>query len=95
MNRMEVLLKNLKKRNFKAEYYPTGIEAKSAILEHIASQESVDIGGSMTILEMGVQKELQERGNKVFWHWLVEADERDETRKKQQRQMHIYQVQTQ
>ena len=42
------------------------------LLKEISLDESIGIGGSTTIQELGVYELLQERGNEVHWHWKAE-----------------------
>lgn len=58
----------LKKNNFTATYYRTRDEAVKHILEMIPSEDSVGIGGSWTIQELGLWDILEDRGNTVFNH---------------------------
>lgn len=58
----------LKKNNFTAAYFKTRDEAVKHILEMIPSQESVGVGGSWTIQELGLWDILEDRGNTVFNH---------------------------
>ena len=39
-------------------------------------------GGSMTVQQMGLDQALRARGQQVFWHWGVPAEEANEMRKK-------------
>ncbi len=72
---IDSLLRNLKNRGFKAEFFPDAKAAKAAVLEQVEAGQSVGIGGSMTVFDMGIHKDLAQRGNEVFWHWLVEPSE--------------------
>lgn len=68
-------LEALKKNNFEAEYYETSKEAVEAILKDISVNESVGIGGSMTVKTLELDRLLKERGNIVNWHWLESTPE--------------------
>ncbi len=63
------VIDNLNARQFVAKYFETKEEAALDILEVISKEETVGIGGSVTINELGVYDKLIERGNTVFWHW--------------------------
>ncbi|ABR48362.1 protein of unknown function DUF1121 [Alkaliphilus metalliredigens QYMF] len=78
---VEVILGNLKKRNIDAQYFVTKEEAHAAILNEIQLTDTVGIGGSMTIKELNLHEALIERGNSVFWHWLVAPEDRESQRK--------------
>lgn len=58
----EKLIKNLKRRNMDAYYYPTTSEAVAKVMELIADGSSVTWGGSMTVRDMGIPQALKERG---------------------------------
>lgn len=77
-------INNLKKNGFKVEYFNTLEEVKNKILEDISLTDDVGIGGSMTVYQMKLHEELIQRGNKVYWHWLVDPDKRNEVRRKAQ-----------
>lgn len=81
-NKIEELLKTLNSKNFKASYYSSAQEAKSAVLDLIKEGQSVGFGGSMTIKDLGIYKELEEKGHEVYWHWMVEPSAAEETRTK-------------
>ncbi len=67
---MKQTVESLKKNNFDARYFETAKEAVEALLQEIGKDETVGIGGSMTVKELGLDTLLKERGNTVFWHWL-------------------------
>ncbi len=76
MEKIEVLIKNLEKRKIPARYFETKEAAAKAILEEISPEETVTIGGSMTIKDMNLYEDLKNAGNKVLWHWMVAPEER-------------------
>lgn len=65
----------LRKNNFDVEYFESSKAAIAAILKEIDIEESVGIGGSMTIKSIELDKLLKERGNIVHWHWLESTPE--------------------
>ncbi len=69
---MDKVIKALEKNGFTASIFKNAQDAKEKLLNEIAIGESVGIGGSMTILDMGVYEELMERGNDTYWHWKAE-----------------------
>lgn len=54
-------------------YIVRKIDKSEFVLEElfndISKEDTVGFGGSMTLLELGLFEKLEERGNKVFWHW--------------------------
>ena len=61
------LLENLTARGYRARYFPTAAEAVDCLAAEIRG-ETVGIGGSVTIREMGLAPRLAEH-NRVIWHW--------------------------
>ena len=77
---MENLKKNLIKRGYDVRIFDTEDEAKEYLLKVIDKKSTVGIGGSMTIKELAIDEELQNRGNKVLWHWTAPAKEKKAVR---------------
>lgn len=75
-------ISNLKDNGFDVQYFETSDEAKEKLLEEIGLDEDIGIGGSMTVYNMKLHEELIERGNNVYWHWLVDGENRKEVFKK-------------
>lgn len=74
-------IENLSNNGFNVLYFDSLSEAKSKLLDEISISEDVGIGGSMTVFEGNIHKELMDRGNKVYWHWLVSNDKKEDERK--------------
>lgn len=66
----KVLIKN----GFMVKTFENIINAKEELLSDIKKEQSVGIGGSMTIQNMGIYEELRERGNEVYWHWRKDVE---------------------
>ncbi len=64
--KVENLIRNLKRRNISGIYVESKDRAKAKIEEIIPLNNSVGISGSKTLDEIGIVARLQERGNKVF-----------------------------
>jgi hypothetical protein len=62
----------LEKKGYIAKLFNNSKEACEELLKDIKIDETIGIGGSTTILEMGIWDILKERGHKVFWHWKSE-----------------------
>jgi hypothetical protein len=69
---MDKVIKALEKNGFKASFFNNQQDAKKMLLNEISKDESVGVGGSITILDMGVYEDLVERGNPTYWHWKAE-----------------------
>lgn len=64
--RVNGLIKNWQKRNIGGSYCNNKQEAIVKLLEIIPKAASIGISGSVTLDELGVVKNLEARGNKVF-----------------------------
>lgn len=53
------IIKNLKRRNFEVHHVTDKDSAKNKIIELIKDNSSISWGGSMTLEEIGIKKELQ------------------------------------
>lgn len=69
---VEKTIKALKNNGFTVNLFENSKEAKNQLLKEIKKSESVGIGGSMTILDMGIYEDLIDRGNKTYWHWKAD-----------------------
>jgi hypothetical protein len=65
------ILEELKKKRYNnVHYFETVGEAKQFIIDHIAKDETVGVGGSITLREdLGIVKALRSNGIRVFDHW--------------------------
>ena len=71
---IEKTIKNLKARHFDVSYFETGAEAADYVCSQIEGS-TVGIGGSKTVEALGLYDRLTEKGNEVFWHWIVPGNE--------------------
>jgi len=60
------LIKDWDKKNIRGAYYKNKKEAGDKILEIISKTASVGMSGSLTLGQLDIIKQLEERGNKVF-----------------------------
>lgn len=74
---IKLAIENLKKNGFEAKYFETADEAVLDILNSIDKDETVGIGGSVTVQETGIYEKLTERGNEVYWHWKTPEDRKN------------------
>lgn len=70
--KFQSLIDRLRKNGFSAEIFNSSLEVKEKLLNIIEVEDSVGIGGSMTIDGLKIYEDLLDRGNKVFWHWKAE-----------------------
>ncbi len=68
-------VESLQKNGMKAVYFEDPDSAVDYLLDNIKSEETVGIGGSMTVKSLGIPEKLLSRGNKVFFHWLESTPE--------------------
>lgn len=73
--RAKKTIEALRKNNFKAQYFDDVESALDALLNKIKVDESVGIGGSMTISQLDIPNILKKRGNEVHFHWLESTPE--------------------
>jgi len=64
------VIENLRKKHFNVINVQTTQEAKAEVLKLVGEDESVGVGGSLTIRAIDVIDELSSAGNKVIHHWL-------------------------
>jgi hypothetical protein len=68
----ERVVKSLKKNFFEAAYFPAVGEARDFVLSKIPDNSTIGVGGSVTIRELGLIEELENRGHVVTHHWKPE-----------------------
>jgi len=69
MKNLENVKRNLQKLGYTVSVFETGKEAVAYLTNSIAG-ETVGIGGSMTVKELGLYDALSQT-NTVWWHWQV------------------------
>ncbi len=75
MNNMFVELKEVfEKYGFIVKTFENKEMAKDELLKEIKIDETVALGGSMTLQEMGIYEDLKNRGNEVIWHWRKDVE---------------------
>ena len=82
MEKLDALVEKLKKYGYDVHTFENAQQAKNYLLETIPQTDTVGIGGSMTVQQMGLDQALRARGQQVFWHWGVPAEEANEMRKR-------------
>jgi hypothetical protein len=72
---MPNVLNALKKKGFDPHFFETADEARNFITGHIEPQETVGVGGSVTLRdELGIVEALRKRGNYVCDHYDAGGD---------------------
>lgn len=69
------LEKVLTKNGFEFKAFNNVAEAKEELLSEIKKDESIGIGGSITVEELDIYDDLKNRGNKVYWHWRKDVED--------------------
>lgn len=84
MNDIEKTIEALNRKGFRAVIAKDAKEALDYVLSAIGKGETVGVGGSVTLQEMGIVDALINRGNTVYWHWLAKKNgwNDDETRQR-------------
>ena len=67
--RLARTLQALKKNDFLAYFVPEAAEAKAFILNAVAAGDTVGLGGSATIRDMGLIEDLKEKEVSLLDHW--------------------------
>lgn len=80
--KIQELIKKLESKNIKTKYFATKEEVKADILREVGPNMVIGIGGSMTIMELGIYQELKAKDQTVYWHWMAKPEERDEIRRR-------------
>ena len=83
--RLDNVVQALKSRDFEALWVSDKTAARQVILDRIAADDTVGVGGSISIRELGVLDTLKERGRTVYDHWVPSLSKEDvlKTRKLQ------------
>ncbi len=67
--RCQLAIKALKANDFDALYVDNREEALEKAISFIQKNDTVGIGGSVTIREVGLLEALEKQGNTIFAHW--------------------------
>jgi len=78
-------VEKLEAHQFRAVYVKTKKEAVEEIEKHIRPNQSVGVGGSVTIRELGILEKLEVQGTQIFDHWKpgLTSEQSLEIRKRQ------------
>jgi L-lactate utilization protein LutB len=66
----------LEKRGYAVQLCRNAQEAAEYILTRVEPGQTVGVGGSVTVQQLGLEKLFAEKGCPVRWHWLVPPPER-------------------
>ncbi|MFQ3675899.1 MAG: lactate utilization protein [Endomicrobiia bacterium] len=65
---LENISKTLAKNNFETYVFDTSLSATEFIQDYIGENKTIGIGGSQTIVELGLIEKLQKSKNTIFMH---------------------------
>lgn len=72
---LEQIKSVLETKGYTVQLFQSAQEAKAYILSSIAPDQSVGIGGSVSVQQLELDKALAEKGCPVYWHWTAEDKE--------------------
>jgi L-lactate utilization protein LutB len=72
-NRITRTIDNLTNNGFTVRYFEKSADAVASLISDIDVNESVGIGGSVTIDDLGIYEKLVSKNCNVLWHWKAEA----------------------
>jgi len=75
------IVKVFNERGFKARAFENIDQVVKVLEKEIGSDQSVGVGGSVTVKQSGITDILRARGNTVYFHWEVDKSEIAKTRK--------------
>lgn len=67
----------LEQRGYAVQLFQTAQEAKAYVLASVSPEQSVGIGGSVTVQQLELDKALAEKGCPVYWHWTAPGPEKE------------------
>ena len=70
---LEKLKQNLQKNGFEVTHFATAAQAADYLDDQIDGK-TVGVGGSITVLEMGLAERLRTH-NTLHWHWTGDGDQ--------------------
>ncbi|MGN0996799.1 MAG: lactate utilization protein [Candidatus Ventricola sp.] len=62
----------LRARGFEADVFDTAQDAARALLSELPAAQTVGIGGSVTVRQMELDRQLADAGHTVLWHWTAQ-----------------------
>jgi len=69
---MEKVIKALEKNGFTSKWFKDSESVKKQLLEEIQLEETVGMGGSVTLQKLGLYDALKENNITTYWHWRDE-----------------------
>ncbi len=77
----ETIVKVYNKKGFNARAFENIEQVVKVLEEEIKQNQSVGVGGSMTVKQSGITDILRARGNTVYFHWEEDASKASQIRK--------------
>ena len=79
MEKLIALKETLEKLGYAARVFENAQQAKDYLLDSIPQEDTVGVGGSVTVQQLGLADALRGRGQQVYWHW--ESDDANAARR--------------
>lgn len=76
----EKVIGALQENGFEARYFNTTHKAREFLLNEIPESSSVGVAGSITLREIGLVDELENRGNTVYNHWKKDLSKEEKVK---------------
>lgn len=64
------ILEKMRTNGFGVQYFDKADDAANWLITQIAPGETIGIGGSVTVKELGIGEMLRASGHDVAWHWF-------------------------
>ena len=81
---LEEVARALRICGYNAHVFRDRESARTKLLDMITPDHSVGIAGSVTIREMEIIEEIEERGNTVVHHWIPGLSRKEDTKKRRE-----------
>ena len=67
----------LEQKGYTVTVFENAQQAKDYVLASVSGEQSVGIGGSVTVQQLELDKALSEKGCPVYWHWTAPGPEKE------------------
>lgn len=74
---LEQLKTVLENKGYTVRLFQTAQQAREYVLASVSPEQSVGIGGSISVQQLELDKELAAKGCPVYWHWTAPGPEKE------------------